>query len=72
MQHALGAASMAGLILLCLLLIWLLYDITAKYSARRRFARLKALKRFWSETSTAPARKAGLRNPAQQRGRSRC
>jgi hypothetical protein len=68
MQHVLGAASMAGVILLCFLLVWLLYDIITEYSARRRFARLQALKRFWRETSTAPARKVGLRNPTQQRG----
>jgi len=47
MQHAAGAASIAGSIFLFLLFIALLYDLIAVYSARRRFARLLALRKFW-------------------------
>jgi hypothetical protein len=47
MQHALDAAFIAGEILLFLVLVWLLYDLVTGYLARRRFARLLALKNFW-------------------------
>src|SRR5271165_2552967 len=47
MQHAMGAASLAAVILLLLLFVWLLHDIMSEYSARRRFARLRALRNFW-------------------------
>jgi hypothetical protein len=47
MQQAVGAASIIAVALLGLLLLWLLYDMITNYSARRRFARLKALRKFW-------------------------
>jgi len=46
-QHALAGASIAGSIILLLLLLGLLNDLIATYSARRRFARLRALRHFW-------------------------
>src|SRR5260370_28455920 len=46
-QQALGAASIAVAILLFLLLVGLLYDLITGYSARRRFARLLALRNFY-------------------------
>ena len=60
MQPALGAASIAEIIslpLLLLLSIWLLHEIIEEYSSRRRFARLMALRRFWMRESRqgAPA-----------------
>ena len=66
MQNALGAASVAVEILLLLLLIWVVYDIVAEYSARRRFARLRALRNLWLRdlgrvTSAAPAATANSR-----------
>lgn len=42
-----GAAFIAGEILLLLVLVWLAYDLVTGYWARRRFARLLALKNFW-------------------------
>ena len=54
MQPALGAASIAEIIslpLLLLLSIWLLHEIIEEYSSRRRFARLMALRRFWRHGS---------------------
>jgi len=54
MQPALGAASIAEIIslpLLLLLSIWLLHEIIEEYSSRRRFARLMALRRFWRQGS---------------------
>src|ERR1700731_4669057 len=55
MQHeaALGAASIAVSILLFLLLVGLLYDLIMGYSARRRFARLRALRNFWERRGRA-------------------
>jgi len=47
MQHGLGAASIGGEIFLILIFVWLLYDIVTGYLARRRFAKLMALKSFW-------------------------
>jgi hypothetical protein len=47
MQHALNVASIAGAILLIFILVWLIYDFIAEYSARRRFAKLRALRNFW-------------------------
>ena len=60
MQIALGAASVVVEILLLLLFIWVVYDIVAGTSARRRFARLRALRNLWLRdlgrvTSAAPA-----------------
>jgi hypothetical protein len=46
-QHAVAGASIAGSIFLFLLLLGLLHDLIAGYSARRRFARLRALRHFW-------------------------
>ena len=46
-QHAVAGASIAGSIFLFLLLLGLLLDLMAGYSARRRFARLRALRHFW-------------------------
>ena len=46
-QHATAAVSIAGSILLCLVFIGLVYDLIAGYSARRRFAKLLLLKKFW-------------------------
>jgi hypothetical protein len=46
-QHASAAVSIAGSILLCLVFIGLVYDLIAGYSARRRFAKLLSLKKFW-------------------------
>jgi hypothetical protein len=46
-MYALDAASIAGIVLLLLLLVCLLYGIITEYLARRRFARLLALKNFW-------------------------
>jgi hypothetical protein len=54
MQPALGAASIAEIIslpLLLLLSIWLLHEMIEEYSSRRRFARLMALRRFWMQGS---------------------
>ena len=54
MQPALGAASIAEMVslpLLLLLSIWLLHEIIEEYSSRRRFARLMALRRFWRQGS---------------------
>jgi hypothetical protein len=54
MQPALGAASIAEIIslpLLLLLSIWLLHEIIEECSSRRRFARLMALRRFWMQGS---------------------
>src|SRR5260370_33802867 len=52
-QQALGAASIAVAILLFLLLLGLLYDLIMGYSARRRFARLPALRSFWERRGRA-------------------
>ena len=46
-QHAIAAVSIAGSILLCFVFIGLVYDLIAGYSARRRFAKLLLLKKFW-------------------------
>jgi hypothetical protein len=70
-MHALDAASIAGIVLLLLLLVCLLYGIITEYLARRRFARLLALKNFWlrdgggrtgvDSAASADARKFGRR-----------
>jgi hypothetical protein len=49
MQQAMGAASVAVSLLLFLLFITLLGKLIAGYSARRRFARLRALRNFWED-----------------------
>jgi hypothetical protein len=46
-QHAVAGASIACSIFLLLLLLGLLHDLIGAYSARRRFARLRALRHFW-------------------------
>jgi hypothetical protein len=60
-QHATAAVSIASSILLCLVFIGLVYDVIAGYSARRRFAKLLSLKKFWlrerSRATAAPAHK---------------
>jgi uncharacterized membrane protein YtjA (UPF0391 family) len=59
MQQAAGAASIAASILLFLVFVLLVYDLIAGYAARRRFARLLALRKFWlrqrSNLRSAPA-----------------
>jgi len=47
MQEAIGAASIAAAIFLFLLLVGQLHNLIMGYSARRRLARLRALKNFW-------------------------
>ena len=65
MQYALDVASIAVEIFVLLLAVWLLYDIITAYSARRRFARLLALRRFWlrNRSSQASAALATSGNP---------
>jgi hypothetical protein len=46
-QHTTAAVSIASFILLCLVFIGLAYDLIAGYLARRRFAKLLTLKKFW-------------------------
>ena len=48
-QHTTAAVSIAIFILLCLVFIGLVYDLIAGYLARRRFAKLLTLKKFWFE-----------------------
>ena len=49
MQQAMGAASVAASLFLFLLFIKLLHELIAGYSARRRFASLRALRNFWED-----------------------
>jgi hypothetical protein len=46
-QHAVAAALIAVSTLLSLIFIGLVYDLIAGYLARRRFAKLLFLKKFW-------------------------
>jgi hypothetical protein len=62
MQYAAGAASLAAVALLALIVVWLLYDMITAYAARRRFARLQALRKFWLR-----ARERELRPAPRQR-----
>lgn len=66
MQHAFDAASIPISILLLSLLAWLLHDIITDFFARRRFAKLRALRNSWLQnlghaTSAAPTRRANSR-----------
>ena len=74
MQQAMGAASVAVSLFLFLLLIKLLHELIAGYSARRRFASLQALRDFWEgdlnhahQRRLAPAYRAGFENKAERR-----
>lgn len=66
MQHVFDTASIPILILLLSVLAWLLHDIITDLLARRRFAKLRALRTLWlqdlgSATSTAPTTRANSR-----------
>ena len=66
-QHAVAVASIAACILLCLVFIGLVYDLIAGYLARRRFAKLLSLKKFWlrerSRATAAAALSRGASRP---------